>query len=650
MSKTIKKDFFAPLASGLGAMRRAAVLLLVMMLTTMTAWAQNPFDEYEGTGNLTISTPGRYSAEGLIDGDLIIDTEGEVILDVSNLLVQDILINPMNMNGKLTLNVHSYSVITAISMQVTTLNMDGGTINCDNIDIQSGTISGGTINAEFIYASGNITGGTLAAKNKFYAGGLNNLTISGGNISAPTINIYAETTINVTDPNFSIEADTYENTGSKVLTISGRSLIDNGGNVYAAGEAVDLSAIVKTLKPAYTVTFDENGGSDVTDLTVAGGSTISAPVTTRDGYSLEGWYNGTNAYDFSATVTDDLALKAHWKEKKQLSNLDITVSAIADQTYTGSAIEPTVTVKDGETDITTECDIVITNNTNVGTANVAITAKSESVDYSGSTSTTFTIVPKAVTITADNDSKTYDGTPLVKNTFTTSALESGDTHTFTVVMSSGSTITNVGTQPNVIATVDGVDVSTGEETAVGNYLVTTVNGTLTINPITENVTVTITENSDNPVYDGSEHTVEGYAVTDISNTLYTKDDFTFSGTATASGTDAGTYEMELTSGDFTNNNQNFSNVTFNVINGALTINPLEGVIVTITEHSNSDEIVYNGQEHTVTGYDVAIDNELYTEADFTFSGNAEVKGTNAGTYEMELQPGDFTNTNENLAM
>ena len=35
-----KKNIFAPLASGLGATRRAAMLLLVMMLTTATAWAQ----------------------------------------------------------------------------------------------------------------------------------------------------------------------------------------------------------------------------------------------------------------------------------------------------------------------------------------------------------------------------------------------------------------------------------------------------------------------------------------------------------------------------------------------------------------------------------------------------------------------------------
>ena len=133
---------------------------------------------------------------------------------------------------------------------------------------------------------------------------------------------------------------------------------------------------------------------------------------------------------------------------------------------------------------------------------------------------TLTISRKAVTITAGSDSRTYDGTALNKNTFTATPLESGDTHTFTVEMTSESTITDVGTQPNVIAKVDDVAVETGEETIVGNYLVTTVNGTLTINPITENVTVTITEhsNSDKIVYDGKEHTVTGYDVTSISNT------------------------------------------------------------------------------------------------------------------------------------
>lgn len=47
---SIKKNFFAPLSKGLGATRRAAMLLLVMMLTATTAWA--------GTVDVTVNVTG----------------------------------------------------------------------------------------------------------------------------------------------------------------------------------------------------------------------------------------------------------------------------------------------------------------------------------------------------------------------------------------------------------------------------------------------------------------------------------------------------------------------------------------------------------------------------------------------------------------
>ena len=70
------------------------------------------------------------------------------------------------------------------------------------------------------------------------------------------------------------------------------------------------------------------------------------------------------------------------------------------------------------------------------------------------------------------------------------------------------------------------------------------------------------------------------------------------------------------------------------------------MVVTITGHS--DTVLYDGTEHTVTGYDVSIDNELYKEGDFTFSGTAEAKGTDAGTYPMGLKAEQFSNNNENF--
>ncbi len=62
-----------------------------------------------------------------------------------------------------------------------------------------------------------------------------------------------------------------------------------------------------------TVTFDENGGSEATDITgLSYNSTITAPDITRAGYTLDGWYNGDAKWDFATGVTDDLTLTAKW--------------------------------------------------------------------------------------------------------------------------------------------------------------------------------------------------------------------------------------------------------------------------------------------------------------------------------------------------
>lgn len=83
-------------------------------------------------------------------------------------------------------------------------------------------------------------------------------------------------------------------------------------------------------------------------------------------------------------------------------------------------------------------------------------------------------------------------------------------------------------------------------------------------------------------------------------------------------------------------------------NGKLTIKAKsDEVIVTITEHSGDAK--YDGKEHSVSGYDVVISDTLYTESDFIFNGTAEIKGTNAGSYDMELKASDFKNTNSNFA-
>ena len=244
---------------------------------------------------------------------------------------------------------------------------------------------------------------------------------------------------------------------------------------------------------------------------------------------------------------------------------------------------------------------------------------------------------KNVTLTANSDTATYDGTQKSVSGFTGAPVDA-DFRNITV----GASGTDVGTYDAIFP-----DGTKGTVDGTGKYIVTEANpGTLTITPVETEVVVKIAGNTKTETYNGKEHNVEGYTVTSISNPLYTANDFTFSGTAEAKGTDAGTYPMGLNDGQFTNNNDNFKKVTFVVNDGALTITPVDEVVVTITGHNNT--VPYDGDEHTVTGYDVSISNDLYKEGDFAFSGTAKAAGTNVGTYPMGLNADQFANTNGNF--
>lgn len=74
---------------------------------------------------------------------------------------------------------------------------------------------------------------------------------------------------------------------------------------------------------------------------------------------------------------------------------EISVEAIADQTYTGSALTPKVVVKAGSKVLTQNVDytVLYSNNVNVGTASVKITGKGS---YKGSYTVNFKILPCAI--------------------------------------------------------------------------------------------------------------------------------------------------------------------------------------------------------------------------------------------------------------
>lgn len=342
------------------------------------------------------------------------------------------------------------------------------------------------------------------------------------------------------------------------------------------------------------------------------------------------------------------------------------------------------------------------------------------------------ITKRNVVLTSETASKPYDGNPLTKPdvTVTGDGFVKGEV---SEIKAKGS-VTHVshGKVTNTITYTKGANFKES------NYTITKKEGELWITGRTDEVVVEIEGRTKTVTYNGEEHTAWKYDVIDISDPLYiTAPDevpnFWNKNAKGARGTDAGTYAMGWEAADFENTNTNFSNVTFVVTDGSLTItkravtltsasdskvydgNALtngevtvsgdgfakdEGATynvtgsqtvvgtsdntftytlnkgtnannysielvpgklevtpvtdtVTVTITGRTDEMPYDGKEHSVFGYDVTVSNALYTpKKDMQFNGIDEdmtAKGTDAGTYPMGLEDSDFTNISDNFS-
>lgn len=250
---------------------------------------------------------------------------------------------------------------------------------------------------------------------------------------------------------------------------------------------------------------------------------------------------------------------------------------------------------------------------------------------------------KDVTFTGQSDTLTYTGEEQELTGIEVEGLLDGDTWTGLSYSAKG---IDVGDYPGAF-TGELKIMHAGKEATY--YNVTKTPGELTITANTDEVTVTITGNTATRVYNATEQSVTGYT-TDVGTKtidVALKD----GSKAEAKGTNANTYPMGLTEEDFTVTSANYSNIKVVVNDGSLEITPVtEKVTVTIEGHKGTFK--YDGMEHTVTGYDATgISNALYTEADFTFSGTAEVKEKNASEspYPMGLDASQFANVSGNFS-
>ena len=304
-----------------------------------------------------------------------------------------------------------------------------------------------------------------------------------------------------------------------------------GNATYADGQTINIDANGENV--LYAVWVEK---AEITLVANSGTRTYNGAEqsiegfesTKMNGYTVSGLTavtKGTNVGEYTNTVfdgtakvekdgvdvTDKVALKTSAGKlvitPKSINTQEITVTKPADSQYDGNEHKNKPTVKDGEKVLVEDTDYTLSYSEdviNAGKVTVTITGKG---NYSQVTTVDYQITPRTVKLTSGSDSKTYDGTPLVKHNAIPSedgfAKDDGVTYEFT-----GSQ-TNVGTSDNTFtyALKDG--------TLASNYNISTELGTLTITPKSiipdgpetpeDKKTGITVENPGDVKYDGKDH-------------------------------------------------------------------------------------------------------------------------------------------------
>ena len=257
------------------------------------------------------------------------------------------------------------------------------------------------------------------------------------------------------------------------------------------------------------------------------------------------------------------------------------------------------------------------------------------------------VEPVDIELTAKSDNQPYNGTALTNNGYdiTNGAFVGDEGLDFVTV--SGSQL-EVGSSSNVID-----EYGLKGNTKAKNYNITTKQGTLEVTASHAVVVVKIEGNKDSQKYNGSEQSVSGYEVTGVTvdgqeSTLYpaAETDFTFGGTATAARTDAGTTQMGLSAEQFKNANKNFSNVTFEVEDGSMTVTKRAVTLTSATDKKTYDGDALTNDTVTVSG-DGFVDGQGFTA---NVAGSQTDAGSSDNTFTYELTGGATEGENGNYTI
>lgn len=339
-------------------------------------------------GNISYSTPTvAMTAEGYYTSGATVNKNGKLLLPINAVAtdqegkIGEVTVTVTTTNYEditLTVNVSAANKIvpTAANVSATAITY-GQPLSASKITgTMKDSITGAAVEGDFAWTDAQYTykpaAGPYEAEWKF--------TPSGSNAY-----MYAATTGKVT---------VTVNKATMTATITQHTALTYNGKAQTADVDISVTTADKTTIPAFTYAATENGsyGSDIPTFIDAGEHKVYFRMTDPKG--------NHEVFSGSFTVTID---------PKTVTAP--TIELTGDRTYTGAEIRPTVTVKDGDTEIpASEYTVTYSGNINAGTATVTITDK-DGGNYTVSGSTTFEIAKAASSCTAPAaNTLTYNGT------------------------------------------------------------------------------------------------------------------------------------------------------------------------------------------------------------------------------------------------
>ena len=429
-----------------------------------------------------------------------------------------------------------------------------------------------------------------------------------------------------------IDAPTYSLTKATDAEAHGTITFKVGENAVTSAKEGDVVTV--TITPATGWVVNQPSGQWF--AAIAAAPQRRTGIDLLKGVTLTPVQGQENQWQFTMARAN---VEINTTYKKLMTHTDITVADITAPTYTGQALTPTVTVKDGETALVLNTDYTVaySNNTNAALATattnaptVTITAVATSDKYAGTATKTFTINKAALTVTAENKTVTFgDDAPTYSVTY------DGFVNNETNAVLGGTLAFDCGYVKNQ----SGVDEYTITPSGLtsDNYAITFTAGKLTVGKKALNADM-IAVISD-MTYTGEALTPEP-AVTFNGMTLVKGTDFTYSyqnNTNAAKATDEKAPTVTITAVSTSEKYAGETSKTF-------TIQKAE---ITSMTAPTTDELTYNGQDQALVNAGSVEGGAVHYSLDGQTYAADVPTGKDAGSYIVyyKVVPDDnhFTN-------